>query len=188
MKKRRTLIISMLLIAALCLGIGYAAVAATDTLKITGSASADGTEMNKQFDMDVYFSAAVPDDTNLEAEDATVTAEIITDAGRTDGYGDEATFEVAGLAVKGEYATVTYTITNDHDADVWVSLITPENASNDFIQIDHSLVKDRKIDKDGGTITFTVTAKLVALSDEDVSIDNYSLKIKVSTEAPAASN
>jgi hypothetical protein len=183
MKKRRTLIISMLLIAALCLGIGYAAVAATDTLTIAGSASADGDAMNEQFDMAVYFSAVSKSNSKVEAE-------ITEDADAPEGCGDNASFIVTGLAEKDETVYAKYTIKNDYEADVWVSLITPDDDVTDddgCIVISHDLEAGTKIAK-GATTTVTVTAKLVALSDEDVSIDNYTLQIKVSTEDPAASN
>ena len=56
MKNRRITLAAFLLIAVLVMGIGFAAV--TDNLEINGEASANTTEATKDFDADVYFSAA----------------------------------------------------------------------------------------------------------------------------------
>ena len=55
MKKRRTFIVSMLLVAALALGIGYAAL--SDTLDINGTADVNQSQAEADFDLNVYFSA-----------------------------------------------------------------------------------------------------------------------------------
>ena len=57
MKRRRTLITSLLLVAALALGIGYAAL--TDVLDINGTAKVEESAAEDAFNADVYFSAAV---------------------------------------------------------------------------------------------------------------------------------
>ena len=57
MKQRRTVIVCFLLVAAMMLGIGYAAVA-TDTLEITGLIAVNKEAVLEQLEADVYFTKA----------------------------------------------------------------------------------------------------------------------------------
>ena len=56
MKNRKTIVVAFLLVAAMLLGVGYAAL--TDTLTIIGNAHIDVDTANKTFDEKVYFSDA----------------------------------------------------------------------------------------------------------------------------------
>ena len=56
MKNRKGLI-SLMLVAVLLLGIGYAAL--SDTLDITGSADVNQSAAEEAFNEDIFFSAAV---------------------------------------------------------------------------------------------------------------------------------
>ena len=140
MKKRRSLIIPVLLVAALCLGIGYASV--TDILDISGIVEADGAGMADDFDGDVYFSA-ISGNTGKASE-----SRLIGDKS------DNASFHVDGLSALDETVSVVYTIKNDYTSTVWVSLITPSNDSNDYLEITHDLTLYKEIPA-GGTIEVT---------------------------------
>ena len=169
MKKRRTLIISLLLVAALTLGIGYASV--SDLLDITGIVEADGSAMNTEFDEDVYFSAIQINDTKA-GESALGTGD----------KPDNATFMVAGLADINETASVTYTITNDYADSVWVTIIEPSNDKNDYLEITHDLTEGTEIAA-GQSITVTVTATVVDTTSESTSL-NYGLHLHVENVNP----
>ena len=65
MKNRKIVIVAFLLIATLLLGIGYAAL--TDTLDITGSADVNVSDLEKEYEEDIYFSAAVANETGNTA-------------------------------------------------------------------------------------------------------------------------
>ena len=115
MKNRKTIIVAFLLVAALCLGIGYAAL--TDTLNINGTANISKGAAETEFDEDVYFtsasgngcSAAIADGNKPDA--ATLT---ITD----------------GMGVLGDYVTATYTVQNEGEKPVTVSIA--HNSSTNF--------------------------------------------------------
>ena len=184
MKKRRTLIISMLLIAALCLGIGYAAVAATDELTIGGTISADKTLMNNEFDEDVYFSAVDTDTSNLKTSSATVSATITPDGAPNNG-GDVGVFTVTGLAEVGESVTATYTIQNDYNEAVWVTIET-DTVTNDVLKVTSEKLTAVKIEA-GESLDVDVIAEVIALADDPQPL-TYTLTYTVTTQDPAASN
>ena len=168
MKKRRTLIICLLLVAALCLGIGYASV--TDLLDISTIVESDAQGMIEDFDGDVYFS-------NITG--ATGKAEQSKLLG---DKADNATFIVSGLSADGETVSVTYTIQNDYDSTVWVSLVTDTGASNDYLEVTHDLVVNTEI-ASGDSIDVTVTARVKATTSQDVSL-NGGIHIEVVNEDP----
>ncbi len=170
MKKRRTLIIALLLVAALCLGIGYAAV--TDVLDITGVVEADAKDMEDALDGDVYFSA-------IDNSDPKAALSELVGGSPT----DNATFMVSGLATPGETVSVTYTITSDYEQDVWVSLITPSNPSNEFISVEYTGVDVGTKMSQGDEIEVIVTATLLKATNENVSL-NYGLQLQVANEEP----
>ena len=90
MKNRKVVVIAFLVVAAMLMGIGYAAL--TDTLTITGDLKADTSVSQPEFDADIYFSSTsiVSDDTgNMAAsqilegrDDAKITAQHFTTAGQ----------------------------------------------------------------------------------------------------------
>ncbi len=91
MKNRKIVVIAFLVVAAMLLGIGYAAL--TDTLTITGDLKADTSVSQPEFDADIYFSSTsvISDDTGNKAasqilegrDDAKITAQHFTTAGQT---------------------------------------------------------------------------------------------------------
>lgn len=112
MKQKRTFVTLLLIVALLCLGIGYAAIAGV-TLTINGKAYAEAEVGN----IDVRFEKA---ETKSKPEDATVTAEPSTDGDFKIG-----TFNVSGLKKEGDSVTVDYTIKN-YATDIDATLTTPD--------------------------------------------------------------
>ena len=92
MKKRRTLIISLLLIAALCLGIGYAALARD--LQINGSANLQGN--NEDFDIVFMEGNAKNGNATVTVAEGTTTASYVID----------------GLSKAGDTEVITFKIKN----------------------------------------------------------------------------
>ncbi len=105
MKKRRTLVISLLLIAALALGIGYAAL--SRELMITSAANLSPD----QNDFDIVFTDAtvVNDPDNLLAT-ASVT-----------GTGTTANYTITGLSKQNDSVTIEFTVQNK-TPDVYANL------------------------------------------------------------------
>ena len=166
MKNRKIVVVGFLLVAALLLGIGYAAL--TDTLTIIGNAHVDMDTANKTFDERIYFSAA-----------EVITSEG-TGTGTTDDVvsfsADDATYTANKLAITNEKSVFKFTITNDSNVDAVISvnatkLSGAENPSNTNADkftvtyayyINDELVEDNLIvAKQGGTIDVKVTVTLI---------------------------
>ena len=153
MKKRST-IVALLLVAALALGIGYAAL--TDTLNITGTANIAESDAQNSFQEDVYFSNAI----SGAKADAAVSSD-----------NNYATMTVKDGALKavGDEAVATFTIKSDSDLPVTVTnptvaanLITNDNP--EYFQVTTNWATDHVIDP-YGTTDITVTVKLIKTPD-----------------------
>lgn len=108
MKKRRTLIISLLLVAALCLGVGYAALARD--LQINGSANLQGNNE----DFDITFTSG-----SAESEAGDVATVTVTPGTTT------ASYVIDGLSEKGDSVTLTFVATNNtEDINATLTSIT----------------------------------------------------------------
>lgn len=155
MKKRRTLIISLLLVAALTLGIGYAAL--TDVLDINGTADVNQTAAEEAFDLDVYFYDAV-------AGNAEDLASIV------DGDNDMASFTANSLKGAGDTATFTFTIKNvsDLEATVTPSLAADGNTNAEYFTITSDWNAQPKVIAAGGTETYTITVTLIKTPTETI--------------------
>ena len=156
MKNRKTVVVAFLLVAAMLLGVGYAAL--TDTLTIIGNAHIDVDTANKTFDERIYFS------------DAKATSS--TGTGTTDDVAsytaDDATYTANKLAVKGEQSVFTFTIKNDSNVDAKITVAAnklsgdpnPSNSNTDKFEVTYDYPEGDTIAKQGGTITVVVTVKL----------------------------
>lgn len=171
MKNRKSVIVAFLLVAAMLLGVGYAAL--TDTLTITGTLAASADDFKEEFDEDIYFSA-VKNITYSNSKTTGVTATV--DAA---GKPDDVTFtlEAGTLVNKDEYITLTYTIKSESDLPATVTL-------NDTINSDHFAVTTDWNTKElaaGGTIDVVVTVKLVKTPAENVTSETVKLTFGATT-------
>lgn len=109
MKQKRTFVTLLLVIALLCLGIGYALIA-EQTLTITGSAESTTSDDNflVRFAKEGESYVAPTKTGNASAK---VTEAIVTND-------TTASFKIQGLTTEGETATITYTIENASPAAV----------------------------------------------------------------------
>ena len=150
MKNRRIVVVAFLLAAVMLLGVGYAAL--TDTLDVTGSADVDVNGLNKEFEEDIYFSAAVAN------EGTPNTASVNSD------NNDKASFTAKSLKKKDDVATFTFTINNDSAHDV---VVTPKlnatlgNTNTEYFELTSDWAGAAKTIPAGSTMTYTVTIKLV---------------------------
>ena len=65
MKNRKSVIVAFLLVAVMLLGVGYAAL--TDVLDITGTADVNQSAAEESFNEDIFFSAAVANESGNTA-------------------------------------------------------------------------------------------------------------------------
>ena len=176
MKNRKVVVIAFLVIAAMMLGIGYAAL--TDTLDITGSADVNVSELEKEFEDDIYFSAAVP---NKGAPD---TASVNAD------NNDKASFSAKSLVKKGDTASFTFTIENDsaHDVSVTPKLnATLGNTNPEYFSIVSDWDGATKTIAAGGNTTYTLTVELLKDPTEGIS-GSFLVELVATADNAAASN
>lgn len=157
MKNRRNIIVAFLLCACLIVGVGYATL--SDTLDVTGSADVNQSAAEEAFNEDIYFSAAVA---NQTGNTASVNAD----------NNDKASFTAATLKGKGDKVTFTFTITNAGDV---AATVTPKlNATLGNTNPEYfSIVSDwggeaRNLDAHS-EITYTVTIELLKTPTETIS-------------------
>ncbi len=161
MKQRRLAIIAFALVAVLTIGVGYAAL--TDTLSINGTATLLHSEAEEQFDVEVYFSAVGATSSctaAIDGEDNDVATITITD----------------GLAVVGDKAVATFTITNNSAGSV--SITPAHNSSTNFdVATDASTYTVAA----GGTVDVIVTVTLKNTVNADITNETFSLSFSATS-------
>jgi hypothetical protein len=164
MKKRRTLIISLLLVAALCLGIGYAAL--SDVLDIQGTAEISAGIAEEAFNQDVYFSAANPG--------KGATASINTD------NNDKATFTATGFTQVGDIVSVTYTIKNE--SEHYAANVTPkllQNSNEAYFKITSDWASSMQTINANSEKTITIYVELIKLPTASEGLTSASFNIEL---------
>ena len=157
MKNRKNVVVAFLLVAVMLLSVGYAAL--TDVLDITGSADVNQSAAEEAFNEDIYFSAAVANETGN-------TASVNQD------NKDKASFTANTLKGKDDTVTFTFTIQNDGDvaADVTPTLnAAAGNTKPEFFEITSDWDGATKALNAGGSLTYTVTVKLLQTPTETIS-------------------
>lgn len=153
MKNRKTVVVAFLLIAAMLLGVGYAAL--TDTLTIIGNAHIDVGAANNTFDEKIYFS-------HSEATSSTGTGTTADTASHT---ADDATYTANKLATVGQQSVFTFTIKNDSNVDAVISVnatklsgdVNPSNSNETKFTVTYDYPDGKTITANGGTIDVVVT-------------------------------
>lgn len=110
MRNRKSVIVAFMIVACMLMAIGFAAFA--DILDVTGIMEIGFDNAQSSFDGDVYFSAASNDGQGGTIYTASVNS----------NDPDKASFTVDGLKNVGETCTITYTIQNENEFDVNVTL------------------------------------------------------------------
>lgn len=150
MKNRKVLIGIVLLIVVLALGIGYAAI--TDSLKITGTATATA----KQENFKVVFTGVTS-----EVSDGVTTT--VTNGATT------ATMDVTGLTTTGDTKTATFNIKNNSaELKALVDVATKSITNPGFFTIDAEVANPTTALAPNGETTVTVTVKLIKTPIEAV--------------------
>ena len=155
MKKRRSVVIAFLLVAALLMGIGYAAL--TDVLDITGSADINQSAAEEAFEEDIYFTAAVANDGLPN------TASVNSD------NNDKASFSAKNLKGAGDKATFTFTIYNDSDLAATVTPAISSNTQATYFSISSDWNALPKTIAAKSSQTYTVTVELLKTPTETLS-------------------
>ena len=155
MKNRRFVIGAFLLVAVLCLGVGFAAL--QQTLTVSGTLSYDPADAEVAFDEDVYFTGT-PTVTGNAQVMASITAEI--DGSDNDKL--EITVAKDAFTSAGQSVTVTATVKNDSTDDVVVSFdpsFAQPSASFEVVPSASTTITA------GGEGTVTITITLIDTDD-----------------------
>lgn len=152
MTKRRSIIALFLAVAILALGVGYATL--TDTLTVKGTINSPA------FDKNVYFSAKSVTTTN--ADGAAITADCVLSAPTDNEGNDKATIEITGgFDAQDDQVKVVLTIKNDNAFAVKITKLDFTNVNNTSnITVTHEGVTEGETvlgAKDSGTDTATLT-------------------------------
>lgn len=162
MKNRRFVIGAFLLVAVLCLGVGFAAL--QQTLTVSGTLSYDPADAEVAFDEDVYFTGT-PTVTGNAQVMASITAEI--DGSDNDKL--EITVAKDAFTSAGQSVTVTATVKNDSTDDVEVSFDSFTQPSASFEVVPSAATT---ITAGGeGTVTITITLKDTSTVVTDAAIN-----------------
>ncbi len=154
MKKRRTLIISLLLVAALCLGIGYAAV--SETLLWNGTIENDAVEFVVKFESTSESAVSGADD------DADV-AKILELSNPGEPGGRTVAPSIDGLTVVGDSVTFNYVVKNYSNVIVELHELTTD-FNNEYFKLTVG-DWDKTVLNVNETANVSVTVELVKVSD-----------------------
>ena len=158
MKNRRITLIAFMLVAALTMGIGFAAYSTTLAIHGTTAVSAEALK----FTEDVQFINA------SSSNEAFGKADV--------GDGQTATFTVSGMTQYNDRVHFTYTIINNSDYDVNIDITThPTPAATSKCTVTTAL-SSNTITKQGGTITATVTVVLNETVNQVVDPINWTIE------------
>lgn len=170
MKNRKIVIVSFLVVAALLLGIGFAAL--TDDLDIFGTAKVDQLAADSEFETDVYFIKA--GETTQTGYSATIS----------EGNNDSATFTVTGLSGGGDTITIPFTIKNANDIGAYVTVNATSNTNEEYYELSHDLTSAKSISANGELVV-NVTVRLKSTPTVEQSA-SFSIEVIASSDAPVS--
>lgn len=154
MKNRKRIVVAFLLVAVMLMSVGYAAL--TDVLDITGSADVNRSAAEDAYNADIYFTAAVA---NQTGNTASVNAD----------NNDKASFTANTLKGKDDTATFTFTITNEGDLDASVTPSISSNTNEPYFAISSDWNGQPKTLDAGESLTYMVTVTLLETPTDTIS-------------------
>ena len=179
MKNRKKVVVALLLVAVLCLGVGYAAL--TDNLLVNGNVSVKkNADAEEQFAKDVYFSGTPTVTYNTTGTSSGVTAVIGNESAADTDANDLLTITVPDtvLVAAGDKLTVKATITNDSaDYRANVALANGTSTTAGLYSVTCAWVDsgfDGVIAKNG-TSDVNITIELLKTPTEDIAGDTFSI-------------
>ena len=148
MKKRRTMIVALILVATLALGIGYANYA--DELSANGTANLNTDAAKAAFDADVHFvdeQVYVPQVKTTGTSTTSGTTEAYIDDGAGATAFDKAEFTVSKLGLQNEYSIFIFKIVNENlEYDAAITSSATVTAHSDYFDLKYCFTADDDID------------------------------------------
>ena len=179
MKNRRNVIAVLLLVAVLCIGVGYAAI--SDVLEIAGSVTfntADDGPLDQQFDADVYFAnAQVTGGTNVIAtgDTANVTA-LVGDRDAT-GDNDKLTITIGDTVFTDINQTVVVTVDVVNASTVQAANIEIETLENELFEVEVTREDAATTVAKNGSVAYTLTITLKQLPATDATSADFTFNL-----------
>lgn len=165
MKNRRFVIGAFLLVAVLCLGVGFAAL--QQTLTVSGTLSYDPADAEAAFDEDVYFTGAPTVTGNAQ-----VMSSIIAEINAIDNDNLIITVAKDAFSSAGQSVTVTATVKNDSTDDIEVSFDASFTQPSASFTVAPSAATTITAGGEGTvTITITLTDTSVVVADAAISMN-----------------
>ncbi len=186
MKNRKRMLVIFLVIAAMLIGVGYAAV--TNVLDIQGSATVDIKHANDAFNEDVYFTGVKNAEGNFVST-IDANAGLKYTANINTNNNDKAQFTVTGLEEKDDTTTITYQIKNDSDYEANVTLKTVTNTNPADFNFSYYFGTDTTSESAtipaNGTVEVSVVVS-IARQLTDIASGSFILELNVTADAPEA--
>lgn len=175
MKKRNTTIFAFLLLAAVGMGVGYAAL--TDNLSIGGKVDVNTDQAMKDWNDDVRF-------TNMEFDSTHTANKAAVASVSYEDEDDTAVLNVTGLDSKGDVIDITFTVGNantNYNAQIAeVTAMSNDNEAN--FTITASII-DSVAEKNNGTATIKVSIELLVQPTETLTA-NFSVSYTATSVNP----
>lgn len=161
MKKRNTTIFAFLLLAAVGMGVGYAAF--SQEFDVNGTLNIKTSQAEEEFKEEIIFTAAsaVVTKANNEAAAADATTTTIEDGKHT------VTWTINDLQAKGDKCVGTFTVTNNSDLAAKIEAFANTNNNADLFSVTVNNMENGKTlaaataSDDLDQITFTVTVEML---------------------------
>ena len=182
MRNRKNVIVAFVLVAVMLMAVGYATL--TDTLTIIGNITTDKTGAENNFAEKIYFSAA-------EKVDAQSNSTGTANPDSCGFSGNDATYAVHSIAVKDEYVTFKFTITNDTNVPVYIQVnptktggsANPSNSNATFFKVDYTYENDDRVIASGSTMDVYVKVTAIAPITE-VKTATMGIELVATTDVP----
>ena len=170
MKKRRTLIIALLLVATLAIGFGYAAT--------SGHLQINGTVSTRDQAFAMIF-------TKYETKEASTGVTAFTGVNADNpGYNDSSiSFHVQGLSKNDDYLIGEFTVQNLNEFDMYLITASVTNPNENLFTVTPPTFSNGAVKVEPqGTTTFQVRIDLNAGVSEG-QIDGYEFQVKIFASA-----
>ncbi len=179
MKNRKNIVIAFLLVASLCLSVGFAAL--TDTLTIGGDIKIDATGANGGADVAWDGAVIFYDIREVKVNGSASTAVIPSISGDT----LTANINAGVLKVKDDNVSFKVDVKNDHaEYDAVISSLS-KTFSSTYFNVEITGIKDGTRITKGGTQEVTVTITLIKTPTEAITNENFNISFIATATEPS---
>lgn len=193
MKKRRTLIISLLLVAALCLGVGYAAI--TGELVVQGKVAAKAQPFNVHF---IKFDAAAGTAHSVLSNTPAISCDtVLSDTAPAKSImlnvRDMSTGATDASGGDRDYVSAVLTIRNDNDSKMYLdvaaiqygsSLSTVTDTPSEYFKVTVDWKNGVKSLDPGATTDITVTVTMLKSCETEFA-EYFQITVSGTSQAPS---